>query len=99
MARIHSRHRHDGCSCSGLRNGPQRCRLKGPTAHWLAFAGTVFFFPCYVAAIWWCGAVGSSRDAAGNSYVWTVVTLGRIVGVLLFTAVALLAIWGHRLDA
>jgi amino acid permease len=72
--------------------------LKGQTAHWIALVGTAFFLPFYIAAIVWCGAVGSSLDDAGNSYVWTVVTWGRIIGVLLFTAVALLTIWGHRRD-
>jgi hypothetical protein len=71
--------------------------LKGLTAHWLAVAGTIFFLLCYVAAIWWCGDVGSSLDA-GHSHVWRVVTFGRIVGVILFTAVALVVIWGHRRD-
>jgi len=72
--------------------------LKGTGPHLIALAGTAFFFPLYIAAIVWCGAEGSSLEGAGEPYYWTVVTLGRIIGVVLFTVVALLTIYGHWHD-
>jgi protein-S-isoprenylcysteine O-methyltransferase Ste14 len=70
--------------------------LKGTATHWIAVAGTAGFAACYIIAIMWCGIVGASLDNnVANSHVWTVVTFGRVFGVLLFTLVALGTIWGH----
>jgi hypothetical protein len=72
--------------------------LRGRLAHTFAYIGTVVFAAFYVASIVWCGFVGSSLDKAENRHVWTVATSGRVIAILLFTAVMCLALRAHQRD-
>jgi hypothetical protein len=69
--------------------------FKGWNAHLFGLVGGAVFAFFYVIAIAWCGVVGSSLDKPDSSFVWNVVTLGRVGGVLLFTVVFAGALWGH----
>jgi hypothetical protein len=71
---------------------------RGDVALWFALGATVVFTALYVAAIMWCGTKGASLDTAGNGGVWRLVTAARVSAVVLFTAVLLLALYGHKHD-
>jgi hypothetical protein len=72
--------------------------LKGLKAHRYVFIGTVIFLLLYLAAIFWCGYVGSSLDKPEDLRVWNYVTVGRLCSVLIFTLVMWVALLGHWRD-
>jgi len=73
--------------------------LRGWTAHCSMFAATSFFFVCYLIAIFWCGYVGASLDKSSEDMcAWWYATGGRAFSIFLFTAVVVVAVWGHWQD-
>jgi hypothetical protein len=73
--------------------------LKGRAAQHYMFAATIFFFVCYLTAIFWCGHVGASLDKSSEDlYAWKYATIGRVCGVLIFAVLVSVAVWGRWHD-
>jgi hypothetical protein len=72
--------------------------LRGTLGHGIAFSGTFIFTAFYVVAIMWCGSEGSSLSHDEQRAVWCHATEGRLLAVVLFALVLILALCGHWRD-
>jgi UDP-N-acetylmuramyl pentapeptide phosphotransferase/UDP-N-acetylglucosamine-1-phosphate transferase len=71
--------------------------LKGAAAHCLAMGGSSIFTTFYLTVIIWCCNKGSTNSSITQE-LWQRITQGRILAVLLFTFVLIVALIGHWRD-